>query len=62
MRPAPGPFTLKCWKADESVVMEANPGYHLGAPTIARVVLRHTPEPAAQRLLLEKGDVDIARN
>jgi peptide/nickel transport system substrate-binding protein len=25
------------------------------------VILRHTPEAAAQRLLLEKGDVDIAR-
>ena len=27
-----------------------------------RVVVRHVPEPAAQRLLLEKGDIDIARN
>ena len=27
-----------------------------------RVVVRHVPEPATQRLLLEKGDIDIARN
>jgi hypothetical protein len=27
-----------------------------------RVVVRHVAEPATQRLLLEKGDVDVARN
>jgi peptide/nickel transport system substrate-binding protein len=27
-----------------------------------RVVIRHVPEPATQRLLLEKGDIDIARS
>jgi peptide/nickel transport system substrate-binding protein len=27
-----------------------------------RVVIRHVPEPATQRLMLEQGDVDIARN
>jgi len=57
-----GAFKLISWKANESVTMEANPGYHLGAPKIKRVVLRHVPEPASQRLLLEKGDADIAIN
>jgi peptide/nickel transport system substrate-binding protein len=42
--------------------MEANPGYRLGAPRVARVILKHTPEAASQRLLLQKGDADIARN
>jgi len=42
--------------------MEANPTYHLGAPHLKRVVVRHVPEPATQRLLLEKGDIDVARN
>src|SRR3546814_1612792 len=27
-----------------------------------RVVIRHIAEPATQQLLLEKGDIDIARN
>ena len=27
-----------------------------------RVIIRHVPEPGAQRLLIEKGDADIARN
>jgi peptide/nickel transport system substrate-binding protein len=57
-----GAFRLVSWKANESVTMEANPHYHLGAPLIKRVVLRHVPEPESQRLLLEKGDADIAIN
>ena len=42
--------------------MDAFPGYRDGAPTIKRIVVRHVPEPATQRLLIEKGDVDIAEN
>ena len=57
-----GAFVLKSWKANESVVLDAFPGYRDGAPTIKRVVIRHVPEPATQRLLIEKGDVDIAEN
>ncbi len=55
-----GPYKLLSWKANEAVTMEANPGYHLGAPKTRRVVLRHVPEPASQMLQLEKGDIDIA--
>ena len=57
-----GPYNLVSWKADESVTLEANPNYHLGPPHMKRVVVRHIPEPATQRLLLEKGDIDIARD
>jgi peptide/nickel transport system substrate-binding protein len=57
-----GAFRLVSWKANESVTMVANPHYHLGAPLTKRVVLRHVPEPSSQRLLLEKGDADIAIN
>ncbi|MFO1350247.1 MAG: ABC transporter substrate-binding protein [Gammaproteobacteria bacterium] len=57
-----GAFKLVSWKPNEGVVMEANPHYRHGAPVLKRVLLRHVPEPAAQRLLIEKGDVDIARN
>ena len=57
-----GAFTLKSWKANESVVLEANPNYREGAPALKRVVIRHVPEPAAQRLLIEKGDADVARD
>ncbi len=57
-----GPFVLKSWKANESVTLEANPEYRHGAPKVKRVVIRHVPEASAQRLQLEKGDIDIARN
>ncbi|HEY2619018.1 MAG TPA: ABC transporter substrate-binding protein [Acetobacteraceae bacterium] len=55
-----GPYRLVSWKANESVTLEANPGYHLGLAKTKRVVVRHVPEPGSQRLLLEKGDIDIA--
>ena len=57
-----GAFRLVSWKANESVTIEANPHFHLGAPLIKRVVLRHVPEPESQRLLLEKDDADLAIN
>jgi len=57
-----GPYSLKTWKANETLVFEANPDFRLGAPKLARVIVKHVPEPATQRLLLENGDVDIARN
>jgi len=57
-----GAFVLKSWKANESVVMDSFPGYRGGAPVMKRVVIRHVPEPATQRLLIEKGDVDMARD
>lgn len=56
-----GPFSLQAWKANESVTLNANPDYRHGAPAMQRVIIRHLPEPAAQRLLLEQGDIDIAR-
>ena len=57
-----GPFSLKAWKANEVVTMEAFEDYRHGAPAMKRVIVRHVAEPSAQRLLLEKGDIDIARN
>jgi len=57
-----GAYKLLGWKPNESVSMEANPSFRLGAPKLKRVVVRHVPETASQRLLLEKGDVDIARD
>ena len=57
-----GPFRLLSWQANEAVVLAANPHYRHGAPGVQRVILRHVPEPSAQRLLLERGDVDLARD
>ncbi|MGQ3213439.1 ABC transporter substrate-binding protein [Shinella sp.] len=57
-----GPFVLKTWKPNQTVLLQSNPAYRQGEPAMKRVVLRHVPEAASQRLLLEKGDVDIAAN
>ncbi|EWY39769.1 ABC transporter substrate-binding protein [Skermanella stibiiresistens SB22] len=57
-----GPFKLRQWKPSEMLTLDANPAYREGAPAMKRVIIRHIPEPATQRLLLEKGDVDVARN
>ena len=56
-----GAYSLRQWKANESYILEANEDYWRGAPAMKRVFVRHVPEPATQRLLLERGDVDIAR-
>ncbi|SFU02427.1 ABC transporter substrate-binding protein [Sedimentitalea nanhaiensis] len=57
-----GPFMLKSWKANELVSLEAFPDYRHGAPGVKRVIIRHIAEPSAQRLMIEKGDVDLARD
>jgi peptide/nickel transport system substrate-binding protein len=57
-----GPFKLRQWKANEVLTLERNDGYWGAKPAMKRVVIRHIVEPGTQRLLLEKGDVDIARN
>jgi len=57
-----GPFELRSWKSNESLIIDGNPDYWGGAPGFERVVTRHVLEPATQSLLLQKGDIDIARN
>ena len=59
---ASGPYILDSWKPNESVTLTANPDYYGGKPAMERVVVRHIQESATQRLLLERGDIDIARN
>lgn len=55
-----GPYKLKVWKANEMVMLERNDNDRHGKAAMKRIVIRHVAEPSAQRLLLEKGDVDAA--
>ncbi|MDP2697007.1 ABC transporter substrate-binding protein [Thalassospira sp.] len=57
-----GPFALNKWTAGESLSLTANEEYWDGVPEMKRVIIRHVAEAASQQLLLEKGDIDIARN
>ena len=44
------------------MTLTSNPDFYLGAPPMERVIVRHVQESASQRLLLERGDIDVARN
>jgi peptide/nickel transport system substrate-binding protein len=57
-----GPFQLTVFRPAELIRMEANPNYFNGAPGVDGIIIRHVAESATQQLLLESGDVDIARN
>jgi peptide/nickel transport system substrate-binding protein len=57
-----GAYVLRSWRANEGWTMEANPTWFKGAAKTRRIVMRHVPEPATQRLMLEKGDIDYARS
>ncbi|MFP6745485.1 MAG: ABC transporter substrate-binding protein, partial [Alphaproteobacteria bacterium] len=45
-----GPYSLTTYKANEVVILDANPNYRHGAPAMKRVILQHVPEASAQRL------------
>ncbi|MEY9196433.1 peptide/nickel transport system substrate-binding protein [Sinorhizobium fredii] len=57
-----GPFKLREWRANEVVVLERNDNYYGEPAKLARVIYRHMKESSGQRLALEAGDIDVARN
>ncbi len=57
-----GPMKIREWRANEIVTLERNDNYWGPKSKLQRVIYRHVKEAATQRLMLEKGDADIARN
>ena len=57
-----GPYKIREWRANEVVVLERNDNYFGEKAKLARVIYRHMKESAGQRLALENGDIDVARN
>ncbi|HEV7277696.1 MAG TPA: ABC transporter substrate-binding protein [Devosiaceae bacterium] len=57
-----GPFVLRAYRPAELITLDANPDYFKGAPALKSVIIRHVAEAATQQLLLESGDVDLAKN
>lgn len=55
-----GPFTLTQWKSNEYIILTRNDDYWGEKAAMKRVLMRHLPESQSQRLLLEKGDIDVA--
>jgi peptide/nickel transport system substrate-binding protein len=56
-----GPYRVRTWNANDVVILEANDNYFGKKPALKRVLIRHVPESGAQRLQLEKGDIDVGR-
>ncbi len=56
-----GSYKLVEWTASDHIILQANP-HAATKPKIPRVVIRHVADVSAQLLLLQKGDVDIARD
>ncbi len=56
-----GAYKLTSWAASDHIILDVNP--HSGIKVQPRrIIIRHVADPAAQLLLLQKGDADIARN
>ncbi len=56
-----GAYVLKSFKPNEGYVLERRDGHWRGDAVMKTIFMQHIPEGATQRLLLEKGDIDIAR-
>ncbi|PIT71164.1 ABC transporter substrate-binding protein [Bartonella tribocorum] len=57
-----GPYQLKSWRPGESLLLRASVHYWGEAPKLKQILIRHVAEPGTQRLLLQKHDIDVARD
>src|SRR5262245_17640235 len=55
-----GAYVMERYVPDQEIVLVRNPNHWRGAAQVERVVIRNITEPAAQKLQLERGDLDIA--
>ncbi len=55
-----GPYILKSWTKENEIVVDRNPNYFRGPASIERVIYKHLPQTATQKLALEAGDIDIS--
>ncbi|GAA6177379.1 ABC transporter substrate-binding protein [Sulfitobacter pacificus] len=57
-----GPFAIQTYRPGELIRLSANDSYFMGEPGVESIIVRHVAEAATQQLLLESGDVDMAKN
>ncbi len=55
-----GPFILVEWAPNERIILDRFDDYWAGPAGVKRIIFIDIPEPAAQKLALDKGDIDIA--
>ena len=57
-----GPFRFVSYAHEEEVLLDANPDYFGGCPSVPRVSFRVIPDVTTRALELRKGTVDIGQN
>jgi peptide/nickel transport system substrate-binding protein len=57
-----GAFVLGDWQANSLLILNRADEYWREPAHMSRVVIRHMPESQTQRLMLERGDIDVAAN
>lgn len=55
-----GPFQLQNWRAKDRVLMNRFDDYWREPPEMKRIVMRHMTESQSLRLMLQRGDIDVA--
>jgi peptide/nickel transport system substrate-binding protein len=56
-----GPYGISDYQASDRIVLEQNPHADIKG-RMQKIVIRHVSDPSTQLLLLQKGDVDVARD
>jgi len=54
-----GPYVIESWQKGSAMVLRANPHFY-NPLKIQRILLQVVPDPSTRRIVLEKGDVDLA--
>ncbi len=57
-----GPYQVAEWQPSQYIKLKANAGYWGGKPKLDTILVKTIKDPSAQRMALEKGDIDIAEN
>ena len=57
-----GAFQMTTWTRNTQIVLVRNPYYWGPRPAMDKIVFQNIPDTATQRLLVQKGSVDVAEN
>ncbi|MET3590192.1 peptide/nickel transport system substrate-binding protein [Bartonella silvatica] len=57
-----GPYQIKSWNPGKGLMLRASSHYWGDKPKLKQILISHVSEPSTQRLMLEKHDIDVARD
>lgn len=55
-----GAFALTTWRPEDVLLLTRNPTYWAGPAALQRIVFRHIPESQSLRMMVDRGDLDLA--